>query len=582
VSAFEIEYALDHPRHIPVEELLDLEVGLRSTTEAYVAPRPVDRTVRMRLSTLPRNATFSVTALQHVTQHLVSTFNRAGYNGVIVTVPEIEEGSGRDLRPPERTALKLRIWTGRVSRVTTMADGERFQALTVDARTDNAAHDWIRERSPVRPGGDRGLLDVAALEDYADELSRHPGRNVSVELAPGPRPGTTDVNLRVVESKPWYAYAQYANTGTDATTKNRERFGFVHNQLFDRDDILTVDYVTGDFDSLHSALIGYESPFALSAPDLRFRLRGWYSEYDASEVGFSDGRFVGEQAVGAAELVYNAWQRQQLFLDVTAGARVQYMFVENFQFDDTARATYVVPDVGLEVERNTRTSTLRFGLHVDVGLTNESRDDLLVLGNQDPDTDFAVLRWNGSGSFFLEPLIDRQAWEDPSTPASSTLAHEIALAFRGQYAFGFRLVPQFQRIAGGLNTVRGYRQADVAGDNLYLGSLEYRLHVPRLFRPDATPPEVPGMGAFRTRPPHVWGQPDWDLIVRVFSDAAHVTASDANATEPDETLWSVGGGLELQVLRNLTLRVDAGHTLLSTEDTDSGDTRVHFVGTVLY
>ena len=582
VSSLEIEYALDHPRHIPIEELLDLEVGLRSTAEAYVAPRPVDRTVRMRLSSLPRNASFSVSALQHITQHVVSTFNRAGYNGVIVTVPEIQEGSGRDLRPPGRSALLLRIWTGRVSRVSTLADGERFEGLAVDARTDNAAHDWIRERSPVRPGGERGLLKVDALEDYAAVLSRHPGRNVSVELAPGPRPGTTDVNLRIVEAKTWFGYAQYTNTGTDATTKNRERFGFVHNQLLGRDDILTIDYVTGDFDSVHSVLVGYDAPFEPSVPDLRFRLRGWYSEFDASEVGFSDGRFVGEQAVGEAALAYNVWQRHELFLDAVAGVRAQHMFVENFQFGDTARATYVVPKLGVEVQRDTRTSTLDMHLFVDLGLTNESQEDLSVLGNQDPDTDFTVLRWNGAGSFFLEPLIDRQAWEDPATPESSTLAHEVALAFRGQHAFGNRLVPQFQRVAGGFYTVRGYKQAEVAGDDLYLGSVEYRFHLPRSFRPDTTPPEVPGMGEFRARPPHVWGRPDWDLIFRAFSDVAHVTASDANSTEPDETLWSVGGGVELQLLRNLTLRVDVGHTLLSAGDTGSGETRVHLAGTVLY
>ncbi|MDH3520710.1 MAG: hypothetical protein OEM49_09670, partial [Myxococcales bacterium] len=228
VSAFEIEYALEHPNHMPVAALFDLEVGLRSTPEAFVAPRPVDRTVRMRLSSLPRNASFSATALQHITQHIVSTLNRRGYYGVIASVPEIEEGTGRDLRPPGRTALLLRIWTGRVTRLTSMADGERFSGLSVDERMDNAAHDWIRDRSPVRPGGAGSLVDVEALEDYAAELSRHPGRHVDVELAAGDRPGTTDVNLRVAESKPWYAYAQYANTGTDATTKNRERFGFSH------------------------------------------------------------------------------------------------------------------------------------------------------------------------------------------------------------------------------------------------------------------------------------------------------------------------------------------------------------------
>ncbi|MDH5306248.1 MAG: hypothetical protein OEW02_03620 [Myxococcales bacterium] len=584
VSAFEIEYALEHPNHMPVAALFDLEVGLRSTPEAFVAPRPVDRTVRMRLSSLPRNASFSATALQHITQHIVSTLNRRGYYGVIASVPEIEEGTGRDLRPPGRTALLLRIWTGRVTRLTSMADGERFSGLSVDERTDNAAHDWIRDRSPVRPGGAGSLVDVEALEDYAAELSRHPGRHVDVELAAGDRPGTTDVNLRVAESKPWYAYAQYANTGTDATTKNRERFGFSHNQLLGRDDILRLDYVTGDFDSVHSVFASYEAPFALRAPDWRYELRGWYSEFDASEVGFSDGRFVGEQLSGDLGLRVNVYQRHALFVDVIGAARFQQMFVDNLLLDESARVSYLVPQIGIAGERTTRTSALLFGAGVDVGLTDASQNELAILGRDEPSGDFALLHFDGSVSFYLEPLIDRSAWQDPSTPNSSTLAHECALLLRGQWAFDNRLIPQYQQIAGGLYTVRGYPQALVAGDNLLLGSAEYRFHLPRIFSPDPTPPEVPGMGEFRARPQHVWGRPDWDLILRVFTEAALVTDSGGAdlTSESDETLWSAGAGIELQLLRNLTARLDLGYALNAVADTQRGDTEAHLVATILY
>jgi hemolysin activation/secretion protein len=582
VSAFDVEYALDHPGHIPTQELLDLEVGLRSTAEAYVAPRPVDRTVRMRLSSLPRNAYFSVTAIQHINQHIVSTFNRRHFNGVIVTVPEIEEGTGRDLRPVGRTRLRLRIWTGRVSRVTTLADGDRFGGLATDERTNNAAHDWIRDRSPVRPGGPRGLLDIQALEDYAAELSRHPGRRVDVELEAGDRPGTTSVNLRIAESRPWYVYAQYSNTGTEATTKNRERFGAVHNQLLGRDDILRVDYVTGDFDSPNAVVASYDSPFTLAAPDWRWGLRGSWSEFDASTVGFVDSRFVGEQVSGDAALSVNVYQRRELFVDLRAGARWQQIYVKNFQFDDSTYATFLLPQVGVAGQRDTRTSTLRFALDVDVGLTNNSVEELTLLGNEDPSEDFVILRLDGSYSVYLEPLINRTAWEDPSTPRSSTLAHEVAFLLRGQWAPGARLVPQYQQIAGGLYTVRGYEQAEVAGDNLVLGSAEYRFHLPRFLSPDTTPPELPLMGEFRARPPHVWGRPDWDLIFRVFTDAAYVTQNDIKSTESDWTLWSAGAGAELQLLRNLTVRFDAGYVLHAAGQSTRGDTRGHVVATLLY
>ena len=194
---------------------------------------------------------------------------------MIVTVPDIEEGTGRDLRPPGVTTLRLRIWTGRVARLASFADGERFGGLSTEERTNHPAHEWIRERSPVQPGGVRAILDVSALEDYASALSRHPGRRVDAEISPGEHPGTSQVNLRIAESKPWRIWGEYSNTGTSSTTKNRERFGFVDTQLSSRDDVLDVRYTTGDFDSVHAVYGSYEAPFTLNVPTLRGRLDGF-------------------------------------------------------------------------------------------------------------------------------------------------------------------------------------------------------------------------------------------------------------------------------------------------------------------
>jgi Haemolysin secretion/activation protein ShlB/FhaC/HecB len=603
VSEIVVEYALDHPRQIPIEEVLDLEVGLRATDEGYVAPRPVDRTVRMRLSALPAGAKLGASAVLHINQHIVATFNRRGYNGIIVTVPDVEEGSGRDLRAPGDTALHLRIWTGRVSRVTSIADGERFGGLSVDDRTNLPAHAWIREESPVRPGGPRGLLGVEELEDYAAEISRHPGRQMQAELEPGSRAGTTAVNLRIAESKPWYVYAQYSNTGTTTTTLNRQRFGFTHNQLLGRDDILQLDYVTGDFQEVNAFAGSYSSPFTLRAPEWRFAVRGGYSQFDAEETGFTSTKVDGTQSGAGLEISRQIFQHHEFFLDAAAGADWMNVTVENQQIADVrleADVNYALPYVDLRAARDKTTSTLRARIGVLGGWTPTSDSDLAtvdsassvllgppeldVFGAANVDNNFALTRLDASFSFYLEPLIDPWGWEDPNTPESSTLAHEVAFLVRGQYAMGFRVIPQFQQVAGGFTTVRGYKQSAAVGDNLALGSVEYRLHIPRLFRPDSQPPELWGLGAFRWRPPHVYGAPDWDLIFRVFTDAAYVTSSHALASEPDDTLWSVGGGLELQVLRNLILRGDVGYTLheLAGSNGGSGDTRGYVAATVLY
>ena len=159
----------------------------------------------------------------------------------------------------------------------------------------------------------------------------------------------------------------------------------------------------------------------------------------------------------------------------------------------------------------------------------------------------------------------------------------MAVRVWGQYAFDNRLVPQYQRAVGGLYTVRGYKNAATAGDSVFLGSLEYRLHLPRLCAP-REPQELPLLGSFRLFPQQPGGRADWDLVARLFTDVGRVVNSDKKRFEQDETLVSVGGGFELQLRRNIQARWDVGVALKDGEqfDVDSGDVQFHFSVTTLY
>jgi hemolysin activation/secretion protein len=184
---------------------------------------------------------------------------------------------------------------------------------------------------------------------------------------------------------------------------------------------------------------------------------------------------------------------------------------------------------------------------------------------------------------FLELLLNREAWEDPSTPESSTLAHEVALSFRGQYAFDKRLIPQVEQVLGGLYTVRGYPESVIAGDTALIGSVEYRYHVPRALEIEPEPRELFGE-TFRTAPQYVYGHPDWDLILKGFVDIGRSIISDPFSFEDDETLIGAGIGVELLYRRNLNVRLDWGFALedLDSRDVNSGSNRLHLVATILF
>ena len=82
--------------------------------------------------------------------------------------------------------------------------------------------------------------------------------------------------------------------------------------------------------------------------------------------------------------------------------------------------------------------------------------------------------------------LARRGWGDPALAVALDARARAALSTRGQIRFDDRLVPQFQQVAGGMFTVRGYEQSIVAGDSVVIGSAEYRFHLPRMLDPGPT------------------------------------------------------------------------------------------------
>jgi hemolysin activation/secretion protein len=595
VSGFVIEYPLPDPDLPAIEELQALELEMRVTRGGLMQPHPSTQNVHFRVGEVPPGTRIWDSGLQYVNRQLLAEFTRRGIGGVVVTLPDLEEHTGRDLRAHGETRLRVRIWAGRVENIATIADGDRFSG-TIEERTNRPEHRFVRDGSPVRAGGERSLVYTEALDDYTRRLSRHPGRRVDAVLEPGEVPGATRLTYHVTEHKPWLAYAQAGNYGTKATTKWRERFGFAHNQLTGHDDVLRLDYVTGNFDDVHAGAGSYEVPF-FQLDRLRLRGYGSYSEYDASELGVARLDFSGTQWEAGGRLTANLWQWHALFVDAYGGARWRNVTVENDLtiFTGEAEDDFFLPEIGLAASYDGLWSRLDFeaGYQTNVGsvASTGSSSELADLGRLEPDRNFSLLTWNGSFSFYLEPIVlARRGWGDPGSPSRSTLAHEIVLSTRGQYSFDDRLVPQFQQVAGGMFTVRGYEQSIVAGDKAVLGSAEYRYHFARTLDPGAEPIELPVIGPFQLQPRTVFARPDWDLILKAFIDGGktwYTRSSDPNAgdfNEHHEELFSVGVGAEVQFMRYVRAGVDlAWPRSKLSDDTKGGDSpEVHVLVTLMF
>lgn len=564
------------------KQLLNQPIRLAEVNGVYTRPQAGVATIVTTLEQLKGDTArqYDVTALRAIIDDTLAYLNDEAHLVGIVVAPDPRD-IGLDLtdRREGRKDLTILIRTASVGRVRTLASGDRIDH---EARENHPLHQRIADHSPLKPGDEPrtgSLLERDELDNYLYRLNRHPGRRVDAAISSGLEVGEVTLDYLVSENKPWYAYFQLSNTGTDSTNDLRERFGYVHNQLTNHDDTFIIDYVTAGFDESHVVAIGYDRPL-----DERWELRlnALWSQFTADQVG-SPLAFTGEDTAVGAALAYNFYQDDALFLDAVGGLEYYYTSANNAAAGTEGEANFLLGTIGIELERVTDLSQTRGELKLRGSLNQESTGDLVTLGRTTPSSQFAMLQYALTTSFYLEPLLNRAAWEDISDPETSTLAHEIALGLRGQLALDdARLVPTFQAVAGGLYTVRGYDQSEVAGDSSLILSAEYRFHVPRVFGIESPRRTALFDRPFRVAPESVYGRPDWDLVLKGFVDYAFIDTSNELAFETDETLMSVGVGFELALKNNVNFRGEWGFAMQDAGATDAGDSRFHFALTLLY
>lgn len=597
VGKLQVVYAREHAEQPSLAAVQQLSVTLGKTAQGYVAPRAGVENVTISLAGVSGDQAFFASAIRRINESIVGWFNQRGLAGIYVAPhsDDIDPRSGQDKRAAGNTTLRLAVWSAAVSRIRTLGAGER---VPNEERINNPVHARIRENSPVK---EKDLLDKAKLEDYVYLLNRQPGRRVDAAITSAEQPGEVALDYLVTENKPWLAYFQASNTGTKSTDECRYRFGFIHNQLTNNDDVLSVDYTTScplDSDpAAQSFSASYEAPLC-KTERLRYRVYFQWSKFQANVSSPTGGEnFTGYTWRTGGELIANICQKKQLFIDAIAGLAWWKIYVNNATTEISGAQDAFLPYVGLRAERVTETDALLAQITLEKncsGIAGGGASDYVVLGRTDPDPDWFVLRWDAMYSFYLEPLCNPEKWRnvDPD-PAKwqpgQTLAHEVAFMFRGQYAFDYRLIPQNEGVAGGLFTVRGYPESIAAGDTTLIGTAEYRLHIPRLFRPVADPSKtrLPLVGApFRWSPQTVYGRPDWDLIARGFLDAGRTIVNDPLSFEKNQTLVGTGVGLELQFTRYFNIRMDYGWALQDvsgeSQRVEAGDSRLHIVATIVY
>lgn len=559
VDHFEIVYAAEHSLLPSVATLQDAEVSLSRSEQAFIEPVPGLDIERLTLGQLAASELpLGPSAIGQVSRSLVALLNDRGLVGVYVApaADDVDLETGADLRGDDRNSLRLVVWVGRAQKLRTTAAG---YGIETEQGADRAQDQRILRNSPIQPysgSGERSdLLEIEELQDYVHRLNRHPRRNTRLALSSGNEPATVNLEYQVYHERPWSLYTEASNHGTESTGMRRHRAGFMHHQLTGRDDTLHLEWLGGRPGQVQAMVGSYEAP-VFGSERLRWRVSGIWSEFTADQLGFAGLNFEGQQSEVGGQLVANIFQHGRFFVDAFAGIAWQNIDVQQPGLSGQDE-NFSTPEAGLRLERFAPTSALSGEVKL---RRHYSRADQINLEDKftrdDVAEDPATAAWRLSYSTYIEPWLARALGRSDSNTGR---AHELRFLGHGLWSFNERLIPQLQQIAGGATTVRGYSQAALAGDNVRVGTAEYRIHLPRLFSP-RSPSRLPVAGEFAFVPKPNGANPDWDLVLLGFYDTAHVSQVDriGLSGETSDTLTSLGVGLELAIKRLIRVQASCG------------------------
>ncbi|MDA1263283.1 MAG: hypothetical protein O3B75_10360 [Planctomycetota bacterium] len=559
------------PRMPSSDQLMQTKVTLYLTGTSYSGSETSKGTkVNLSLAELSEvDGSLTDSARIAIQNAIVSTVNAAGIGGVVCL-----------LDPPQGVGEPntVNIVTAQVSSVRTKTSGVR------SGRTGESINDpkqaSVIAGSPIVGGG---TLESEVLDDYLYQLSRFPGRSVTASVSQGPSPTQVVLDYYVQEKNIFDVYAQVSNTGTEQTSIWQEQVGILATQLSNNDDILTVNYQTASFTETQSVTGSYDARVGAST-NLRWRVTGNWGNYNSSDIGLAGEDFNGSNWGAQGELIWTFYQKGNFFLDVDGSARLWNSFANNEIFQTTGNANFVTASATVDALAIGETWAIQGSLGASFTTTNADQESLDNLGRIDTSPNWTTINGSLFTSFYLDfDLIFDSAWDSRTY---KPLAHEIFASIRGQYAFDYRLTPLSQYVMGGLYTVRGFPQSVNAGDSAFVGTVEYRMHLPRMFSPTTPTASFPFINRpFRWAPDSANGaSPDWDLVLSTFFDGGSITSSNPYSFEVNAPMTSAGIGLDLTILDNIAIGIDWAWALNSVDqlDVQSGSSQFWFSASIVY
>ena len=399
-----------------------------------------------------------------------------------------------------------------------------------------------RSALQIEPGKPLNELELQA---DVERLNRNPFRSTVIEAEAGEEPGTTQLVLRVRETRPFRAFAGYNNTGTNTTTEDRMFAGFNWGNAFGLGHLMTMQ-VTTDFDVKYSKAAS--GNYTMELPNNHtLTLFGAYSEI----LGVPNGGLNQEGT---------SWQSGVNYTIPLLSEKKSYSHNLELGFDYKSSDNNLelnLPPFIIPISDNlTRVAQFRgkyegtladaygytqFGVKLTYAPGN--------IGSYNDDASFSGSRALATADYLYGNLTvfrDTKFSSGPLEGFNWTVRGECQLS-------DTNLLSSEQFSAGGSGRVRGYEEGEVIGDNAIFISQELLL-----------PTLTPIIDLYFTKQ-------KGSLRPFLFHDYARTWNRDKLPGEKPFNLMSVGAGFRYQIGGNLNLKVAHGWQLRDSGSSTTGD-----------
>lgn len=365
---------------------------------------------------------------------LEKAYHDAGYSTVYVDIPEQGVDSG---------IIRLAVTEGRLDHVA--VHGTRyFMNRRILAAVPS-----------LQPGVVPHFPDVQKQMNALNQAS--PDLSVAPVLKPGPQPGTVDVDLKVKDALPLHANVEVNDRYTADTSHTRVNVNLSYDNLFQRYQTLSLGYQTSPQDSRDARVISGTYLIPLPSLSATWALYGVKTDSDVATVGTLG--VIGKGQVYGTRYIIQLPPVGKYVPNFTFG--VDY---KNFN-----ESVLLESSPGLQTPIKYLNWSAAYGANILYGQSTTSftvATDFGIRGLLNKPAQFESKRFNAKPDYIYWHL-------DASHVHPVFSGTQVALRLSGQYTTE-PLIDNEQFAIGGVESVRGYLEAEDLGDIGFNASVEFR------------------------------------------------------------------------------------------------------------